>query len=329
MRKISILILIFLLYGCEKQQQVEVAPETEVETNVDKDIWDLPEEEEEVIEEKPYKPQRMVKNEDFPDVKGLMLSRQAAELRGIRQQESWELRQESLQKMKDIEDEPKTKDIYIREDVDYSKLGLEPDVATLPVNVDRMLTSDLHIPCIVEDSINSQIAGKVRLIVDEDVLSASMKYVVLPYYTRITCTYNSLEKVGQTRLQLTCKDIIRPDRSRAIMTSTVGSDISGRTGLIGEIDNRYFEQFGASAILTVISAGAQLAGDKLSNNDGITSRVGEQLSRDWSQIGAKTIEKHLDIRPVMTIDAGTKILLRPDRDIYFPPPIKITRKEKK
>lgn len=209
---------------------------------------------------------------------------------------------------------------YILEDEDYSSIGIETDEFTLPVNRDRLLTQDMVIPGILESGLNSQIPGRVNVVVYRDVLSPTMKYILLPAGTRIICDYAGLEKTGQTRLAINCHRIMRPDGSSAYLESgATGGDLSGQQGLIGKVDNRWFQQYGGAFIVATISALSQ-ASTQWTRYESI-NQAASSFATESGKISSKLLEKNLDMRPIMTIKPATRVILKPFNDIRFIKPI--------
>ena len=214
----------------------------------------------------------------------------------------------------------KEKLLYIMEEEDYKSINLAYDEFSYPVRRDTILTKDAIIPAVLEKGINSQISGRVTAKIYRNVYSHTMKYILLPAGSKIICDYEGVTKTGQSRLKVVCTEIIRPDG--AIVALKKGGmnagDMAGRQGLIGKVDNRTFEQYGGAFIMATISALAQTAGNLTTN--ATVSPIASQFSNDMGRITSKTIEKNLDLRPVISIEAGTKVLLQPLNNLYFRKP---------
>jgi type IV secretory pathway VirB10-like protein len=213
----------------------------------------------------------------------------------------------------------KIKQVYIFKDDNYNKLNIGSNLFTFPVDRDRMLTREIHIGGILEDSINSQIPGRVRILIDQDVLNVSMKKILFPYYTRVVCDYEGLARTGQTRLLVNCSEIIRPDGSRVRMKATRIGDVAGNNGLIGKVDNRIWQMYSSAFLVASITALAQVSESRI-KNDAIAQKTND-LSNQFGQITSKILEKNTDLRPVMRIEAGTRVILKPEKDFVFPEPI--------
>ncbi len=137
------------------------------------------------------------------------------------------------------------------EDEDYTRDNLPEDKSTLPVKRYRVITADRYIGAILENAVNSQIPGRVVAVVERHVFGADGRIPLLPKGTRIVCSYQSLAKLGDTRLPLSCSRAIRPDGASIQLTDATGADQMARTGFIGTVDNRIWERYGTAFIVSV------------------------------------------------------------------------------
>jgi type IV secretion system protein VirB10 len=188
------------------------------------------------------------------------------------------------------------------------------DISTLPVKRNRILTNDMRIFAVLEDALNSQLPGRVIAVVSRNVFSMEGEEILIPAYSKVVCRYEGAKKQGQTRLQLDCKRIIRPDGVSIHLTDALAADQMGRTGVFGDVDNRFWEKYGAAFLVTGLSAvlqmGASMASDKMREGAG-------QLSQNLGSITSEVLEKNLDMMPVITVPSGSTIQIIPERDIYL------------
>ncbi len=255
---------------------------------------------------------------DFPDAAPLLREQQARTLRGQRQWESW-------QQQNKRDTKPDTPQRYRNSDPDYQQWDEEPvpaDVSTFPVDRSRILTADMRISAVLEDSVNSQVPGRVIAVVDRDILSPNGKYILLPSYTKIICKYGSIDKVGKSRLPVMCKRAIRPAGVSSMLTEAQAADQMGRSGLVGEVDNRMWQKYGAAFTMASISALSQMAGNS-SSREGINNSA-NAFSQNLGQVTARVLDEYLDLAPVVTIAAGTRIQIVPENDIYLRRPIQMS-----
>lgn len=250
---------------------------------------------------------------EFATLDPLVREQQATQLRGRRLNIQ---RQESNHR---VENAKPIK--YKLQDEDYQQWEnpLPEDKSTFPVDRSRILTADMRIGAILEDNINSQIAGRVIVIIDKDIFSPNGRFILLPAYTRVICGYEGLEQTGDTRLPLICTRAIRPDGVSLLLTDSSASDQMGRTGLIGKVDNRTFERYGAAFIISGISALGQNSVQP--NQPPWIQNSVNTLSTNLSQVTLEAIKKNIDLRPIISINAGTRIQIIPQTDIVFRKPL--------
>ena len=201
------------------------------------------------------------------------------------------------------------------EDEDYSRDNLPEDKSTLPVKRYRVITADRYIGAILENAVNSQIPGRVVAVVERHVFGADGRIPLLPKGTRIICSYESLAKLGDTRLPVSCSRAIRPDGASVQLTDAAGADQMARTGFIGTVDNRIWERYGTAFIVSVLSAASSLGSTQ--STDPNVQRGGNALSQNLGQVTAKVLEQSVDLAPVVEVPAGSKIQIIPNTDIWL------------
>lgn len=203
-------------------------------------------------------------------------------------------------------------------DDDYTRDNLPEDRSTLPVDRFRVITADRYIGAVLENAVNSQVPGRVIAVVERHVFGADGRVPLLPKGTRIVCGYESLAKVGDTRLPIMCSRAIRPDGASIQLTDAQGADQMARTGFIGVVDNRIWERYGTAMIVSVLSAASSLGAGVTTNET--AARGGNALSQNLGQVTAKVLEQSVDLAPVVEIPAGSKIQIIPRVDIWLRKP---------
>jgi type IV secretory pathway VirB10-like protein len=94
-------------------------------------------------------------------------------------------------------------------------------------------------------------------------------------------------------------------------------DIAGRTAIPGVIDNRLWQKYGGAILLTTISAGAALA---VPSGNARLADAYKTLADNLGSISTQILEENLDLRPVITVPAGTRLNIIPLVDLWFPNP---------
>lgn len=186
----------------------------------------------------------------------------------------------------------------------------------------RAILASSVIPAVLEDGISSNIAGQVVAQVESDVFASMGSVVLIPKGSKAIGYYESNNKIGEYRLNVVWTRIITPLGINIVLPDSMGADISGKNGLIGLLDNKYWERYGIPLTLSTLS-NALLIG--ISN---LTAKVPnyqtqvlfEQAGSDLSVIMQNIMRDQIKINPTLEILAGSRILIKTRSDIWFPEP---------
>lgn len=309
--------LVLLLTACQEEE----APKVRAVQKIDDDFYKLKEvpRVQEVIKEPEFipdpEPEPVVLPEvEFPDMRPLLREKKARELRGRRAHQVRIHNVKSAPKKLDMLDMLQLEE----EDYQQGETTFDQDLSTLPVDRTRILTADMRIPAIIEDSINTQTPGRLIAVIDRDVLSPNGKKILLPAYSKIICSYEGLADAHSSRLACTCKRIIRPDGLSIALTDATAADQMGRSGLVGDLDKRSLERYGAAFGVSLISALAQSATSL--NEQHAFANATNQLSNNLGNVTQKILEQNIDLMPILTIPQGARIQIIPLNDIVFKKP---------
>lgn len=231
---------------------------------------------------------------------------------------------------------------------DYGS-GVPRRDAGLPVDRTRVITADRYIEATLATSINSRIPGEVRGIVSRNVMGVDGRLVLIPARSSLIGRYEGMlgtgagsrpVRPGDARLAIRWTRIIRPDGAHVVIDDQ-GYDAMGRSGLIGEVDNRLFERFFGAALVTTLQVGASIAQGAIDQasttyqvvNQGGTSILVPQNSggllgglREGGRTGVDRMSAFVEqmlrdgmtLEPIITIPQGTMFFVVPREDIWFP-----------
>ncbi len=219
----------------------------------------------------------------------------------------------------------------ITKDQDYTPIGFAPTISTLPVDRSRLITADKYIPAVLENTINSQLAGgRIVGVVENHVYGGDGRYVLLPAGSRAIGVYESLSRQGDTRLRASFVRVMRPDGAAIAIEGDPAADVMGRLGLIGDVDNRYFDRFAGPLLISFINAIGTVATstDTITSTDssGVTTstqtltpeeQAYQNFATDLSFISQRLVEENLNLAPIITIPGGSRFLIMPTRDIQL------------
>ena len=206
---------------------------------------------------------------------------------------------------------------YIMTQADWKD---EPkDMASLPVDMTRVLTADRFINAILLNEINSELGGKVIAQVESNIYGAHGRKILIPAGTKAIGRYNPVKKIGTERLEIVWVRLITPDGINIHTQDAEMTDQMGRSGITGEVDNRYGDKYFLALLATTVGSVGAYAIPVKNNAQAV---VIENFGRDQQTFAKKILDEHMEIKPRITIPSGSRILITASRDIWFPEPAK-------
>lgn len=196
-----------------------------------------------------------------------------------------------------------------------------------PISNKRIITTDRVISGILETGINSQLTSNASTVIvqtDLDVFGYHGRNILIPKGSRLMCKYSGMDKQGLSRISLSCERILLGEnRAEIYKIKTNGTDKKGNLGISGLVDNRFFEKYGTAFILAGISATVRAAAQRdedtsPDSKSGAMIQTGtEELAQKFGEISAQVLEKKVNLNPILIIQQGTRIKIRPSNDWYI------------
>lgn len=212
---------------------------------------------------------------------------------------------------------------------DYAEAGLPGVVSSFPVDRRRVLTADRYIPAVLENTLNSQLPGRAIAVVERPVFGEEGRLVLIPAGSRVIGQYRAQSKYGLARLDIAWSRILRPDGG-SISLEAETADVMGRSGLPGDLDQRFAEKYGSSLLVSAIGAAGDwaLAGTSTvvasplgaSTVETGRTQAANRFGNDVDRLAQRMVEDNIDIRPVLTVPQGTRLLIIPTEDIWLRDP---------
>lgn len=170
-------------------------------------------------------------------------------------------------------------------------------------------------------AINTDNPGVVVARVTENVYSSyDQSLLLIPEGSTLYATYNSSISYGQKKVQVAWNLLIRPDGYRVVLGNMNGVDAQGMSGYKGFVNNHPWEVLKALGLIAVYS----LIDTEITTDIGKTTNQYMQnaltdVYKQGRDIGNKMIDRALDIKPTITIKAGTEIKLITNTPLELPP----------
>jgi type IV secretory pathway VirB10-like protein len=209
--------------------------------------------------------------------------------------------------------------------------------ASLPVNRDRILTTDRVIKAILETPVSNVMCNKTVALVESDVYSATSSRPLIPAGSRIIgeCQQFVDERVGIAWTRIITTD----GRSISFDAAADTNDAMGLGGAIGRVYQSNFDKYVLPIFSTMIDATAgvilatfgedekvvtdsngNITQERSAQNEGIRIVTGE--ARSTTQDIIRDIR---DVRKIAVIPKGSRIDIEINEDIYFGENRKIVR----
>ena len=207
-------------------------------------------------------------------------------------------------------------------------------VATRVANLDRTILQGKIINSVLETAINTDIPGTLRAIITRDVYSESGNNVLIPKGSRLIGNYESEVKAGQTRVSIMWNRLIRPDGVDIAINSS-GTDALGRTGVGGQVDNKFIsqllnaflvsyvipitsQQIGGNGQITTITNAGSTSGTNTTTTGSAKDLALQQAAQDFSKYASDAVKNSFSSKPTITIDQGAVVTILVQKDLIFP-----------
>lgn len=187
---------------------------------------------------------------------------------------------------------------------------VETSQATRLRNLSQVAPQGTVIPAVLETAIDSDLPGSVRAVVSRDVRGFDGTQVLVPRGSKLIGEYRSGISVGHSRAFVIWSRILTPD-GVSIAVGSPGTDPLGRGGLSGETDSHFFARFGGAMLLSVLSAGTELA----AQGSGTSIVIGSTVAP--SQPATDVLQKQFDIPVTVRVPQGTPLDVFVARDLDF------------
>ena len=166
----------------------------------------------------------------------------------------------------------------------------------------------------LETAVDSSLPGQIVAIVNEPVWSFDQSRVLIPQGSRLFGSYSSDVSLGQSRILVGWTRLVTPE-GQSVELAAFGADEQGRSGLTGDVNNRFGLRFGSAALLSIIGAVPSLAAAGQDSEIGADAaeRIGENLAQTTNAV----IGEYATLPPIISVQPGTSVSVIVDRDLEF------------
>ena len=170
-------------------------------------------------------------------------------------------------------------------------------------------------------AINTDNPGVVIARVTENVYSSyDHSFLLIPEGSLLYATYNSSVSYGQNKVQVAWNLLIRPDGYRITLGNMNGVNAQGASGYKGNVNNHPFETLKALGLIAVYSMiQTEIINDINDTKNEYLQNAMTDVYAEANKIGNKIVDRALDIKPTITIKAGTEIKFITNTPLELPP----------
>lgn len=172
-----------------------------------------------------------------------------------------------------------------------------------------LLPKGAFIDCTLETAIDSTLPGMTTCVTATDTFSADGKVVLLERGSKLVGETRGEVQQGSARVFVLWTEARTPT-GVVIPLASPGTDELGRSGLAGQVDNHFWQRFGAAILISIIDAAAESAVQSASN----TIIYSPSTSQD---VVAGVLKDTLRIPPTVLKNQGDRIQILVARDLDF------------
>ena len=168
------------------------------------------------------------------------------------------------------------------------------------------------IPCVLQTALQSDQAGFTTCEISRDVLSANGRVVLLEAGTQVVGQYRGGISLGQSRLHVLWTSARTP-LGVEIDLGSPAADGLGRAGFDGDVDNHFFERFGAAFLLSVVGDATAYGAKQLQGGDVQLN----QTQKGGNSAASIAVEQAGAVKPTLAKNQGEIVSIFVARNLEF------------
>lgn len=179
------------------------------------------------------------------------------------------------------------------------------------------ITQGTKIPCNMVEALDTTLPGPVTCIQAEDVRGADGRVVLLERGTKWVGKQANGVAQGQRRVGIVWSRGETPNHV-LVDVDFDGADWLGRPGITGDVDNHFWDRFGAAILLSVVSdVGPYLTALHQGSGSNNTTIAFPNVSGGAQQVMSDVLKSTLNIQPTLTAPPASQVVIHVARDLDF------------
>jgi type IV secretion system protein VirB10 len=190
-----------------------------------------------------------------------------------------------------------------------------------------MMTSGKVIPCTLVPAIETTLTGIVTCVTGEDATGADNTVSLMDRGTLCVGQQGGGVTHGQRRVGIIWQRCETPQHVLVPLDSGA-TDALGRPGIPGQVNNHFWDRFGAAIALSLISdVGPYLVASRQGNGSGNTTIAFPNILNGPQTVMGEVLKNTMDIPPTVSAPQGARVLIYLAGDIDFRDVYQLERSE--
>lgn len=210
--------------------------------------------------------------------------------------------------------QPQSPDAAARSFVSQGAQAAAVTTAEVIANPSNTILQGTILNATIENAIDSSLPGQLIAVVNYPVYSFDQSRVLIPQGARLFGSYSSDVSLGQRRILVGWTRLVTPD-GQSVELAAFGADDQGRSGLTGDVNNRFGLRFGSAALLSIIGAAPAIAA--ASADSEISEEAAERIGENFANTTNTVIGQYASLPPIISVQPGAAITVIVDRDLEF------------
>ncbi|WP_162820260.1 TrbI/VirB10 family protein [Microvirga calopogonii] len=216
---------------------------------------------------------------------------------------------------------------------DWEAIGYKRNSSSFPVDMSRVVTMDKPIPAVIKIPIDTRNASRAVATVERDIYGGDGRLVIIERGSTLIGTVEAIGSTGEEKVAIAWERLVRPDGAAFAFQATSG-DAMGRASIPAHMNNRWFERFGTTMLMSALNIGVTLG---LNGSQTVVTSVSpyaagsanvaqdargiatQQFREDTQPLIQQFAEEQLALPPIRTVPAGTRITVFPNTDLWLKP----------
>jgi len=162
------------------------------------------------------------------------------------------------------------------------------------------------IPCVVETAMSSDTGKTFTAKIRNGIYDTKTgQYLLIPQGSMLLGEYGGASLVfGNERLPTMALSLALPDGRSVDLGDAPVMNQAGMSGLVSDVNNHWWRLIGATLVLGALRGGQQAVYTVVNPSD-TAGAIASGISSATSQVGQTKLNRAIDTRPTITVEAGT------------------------